>query len=196
MAKKDELLAAKDRRIDTLEYKVTVAKNATSVAPVFRARARYRVVTPTALHGDRNQSVASTPNQVSDDSGEVEPESQGSLSHRLSHISQAHSSDEDSTMEHTTSDGRWNIPFDGSVEDLTAKSPSGMGTVHGNALKEIDFIPISDEGRWCFSGGFRVTPVQPVASSYGASAFAHAAKKGLLKDKKRCIWLCLQVLED
>ena len=150
------------------------------------------------VHGNTLEEIGFIPisEEVSDESGEVEPESQGSLSHGLSHISQAYSTDEDSTMEHTTSDGRWNIPFDGSVEDLTAKSASGMGTGHGNALKEIDFIPISDEGRWCFSGGFRVTPVQPVASSYGASAFAHAAKKGLLKDKKRCIWLCLQVLED
>ena len=77
-------------------------KTTASAAPVFQARATDEVVTPRALPGDRNQFVASTMNQVSDNSGEVEPDSHGNLSHSLRHISHVHSSDKDSTMEHTT----------------------------------------------------------------------------------------------
>ena len=116
-----------------------------SAAPPFRPRATDEVKTPRSRRDDGY--LSSTPNQVSDDSGEVEPESDLSLSQSLSHdlskslshISHAPSSEEDSPTGPTIN-GRWNIPFDGSFEELVAKkSPLGKG----NALKEIGFVPIS-----------------------------------------------------
>ena len=157
-----------------------------SAAPPFRPRATDEVKTPRSRRDDGY--LSSTPNQVSDDSGEVEPESDLSLSQSLSHdlskslshISHAPSSEEDSPTGPTIN-GRWNIPFDGSFEELVAKkSPLGKG----NALKEIGFVPISStrEHRRP-SLGLGVAPVRPLAMrSPVTSPFAQADKRGLLKD--------------
>lgn len=133
--------------------------------------------------------AAWAPNHVSDDSGEAESESQGSLGlslsrSSLSQISQAHSSDEDSAAGRQPGDGRWNIPFDGSFEEgLVANSPSGKGAGHRNALREIAFVPIGEEGRGEFSTRQGVTPVRPVARNRGVSPFVrHAVEKGLSND--------------
>lgn len=114
-----------------------------------------------------------------DESCEVLLESsEGSLSHSLRPIS----SSEVSTQKH--GDGRWNIPFDGSFENLVSKSPLGKGEGHANALTEIGFVPISKEGRGRCSGGTEVTPLKPIAMrSIGAPPFAQAImRRGLLKD--------------
>lgn len=175
LAKKDELLKAKDEQINTLESKVK--KNA-SAMPVFRETATDDGVTPRGL----NQSTVttSTPNQVSDDSGEVEPGSEGSLSHSLSHISHVNSTEEDDeAIAENVQDGRWNIPFDSfDNDDLVAKSPSRKGAGHENALKDIGFVPIGSEDRHGrLSTGADVTPVRPVARSLVASPFALAYRK-------------------
>mmetsp|Transcript_2995 Transcript_2995/g.6523 ORF Transcript_2995/g.6523 Transcript_2995/m.6523 type:complete len:245 (+) Transcript_2995:293-1027(+) len=182
--KQVELLAAKDQRIDSLEAEVAGIGKA--AAPIFRAKATAEVPTPTFIPGERKTLLPSTPNHVSDDSGEIEPESsEGSLSHSLSHISQANSSDEDLPIDYAASDGRWIIPFDGSFEDVVAKSPRRTG--NENALKEIGFVgfvPIGGrEGRGHRSDGTEVTLLRPVARrSHGASPFTQAIRRGLLKD--------------
>ena len=114
--------------------------------------------TPGAADRKHSSMVSLTPNQVSDDSGELED------SRSLSHISKINSSDDDGSP----SDGRWNIPFDSSTsfDDDTnnTKSPTR------NALTDIAFIPIgsqsreSGEGRRQSGGGARIAQVvRPVA---------------------------------
>lgn len=170
LAKKDELLAAREQRIGSLEAHVTAAAKSatTSTASASRARPTAESVTPRAFPDD----MASSPHY--DDSSEVEPHSQGGLSHSLSHIST-----EDSTAGHATSDGRWNIPFDGYFED-SVKTPPGKGTSRENALEDIGFVPIGEEGRGC-STRLGVTPVKPVARCQAASLFA-GQQSGPVKD--------------
>ena len=148
LAKKDEQLAAKDQRILELQS-----------APLFRENnivGGGTAKTPGATERKHSSMVSLTPNQVSDDSGELED------SRSLSHISKINSSDDDGSP----SDGRWNIPFDPSTsfdDDTNTKSPR-------NALKDIAFVPIgsqsreSGEGRRHSGGGARITQiVRPVA---------------------------------
>ena len=63
---------------------------------------------------------------------------------------------------------------------MTGKNPADRGTGHGNALKEIGFISISEKSHRYFLVGLRLR-VTSVARSYGASAFVHAVKKGPLQ---------------
>lgn len=175
LAKKDELLAAKDKRIESLEA----------------------VSAP--LRNERKPGTPSTPNQVSDESGEIDPESDGSLSHNLSHISRANSSDEDlaidyevepldQTIDYEVSDGRWNIPFDASFEGLTASSPVGKRGIKSALKESTGFVPICDmEGRVRHSSGTEVALLRPVARrSHGASPFASrkVILRGSLSDKE------------
>ena len=147
LARKDEQLAAKDQRILELQS-------------VFRANNTVgggTAKTPGAADRKHSSMVSLTPNQVSDDSGELED------SRSLSHISKINSSDDDGSP----SDGRWNIPFDPSTsfdDDTNTKSPTR------NALTDIAFIPIesqsreSGEGRRHSGGGTRIAQiVRPVA---------------------------------
>ena len=159
------------------DREAAAAAAAAAAAPAFRVKATAQAVTPRSLP-DRDKSA---PNQVSDadESCEVLLESsEGSLSHSLRPIS----SSEVSTQKH--GDGHWNIPFDGSFENLVSKSPLGKGEGHANALTEIGFVPISKEGRGRCSGGTEVTPLKPIAMrSIGAPPFAQAImRRGLLKD--------------
>ena len=151
LARKDEQLAAKDQRILELQS-----------AKLFRANNTVgggTAKTPGAADRKHSSMVSLTPNQVSDDSGELED------SRSLSHISKINSSDDDGSP----SDGRWNIPFDPSNsfdDDTNTKSPPR----NRNALKDIAFIPIgsqsreSGEGRRHSGGGTRIAQiVRPVA---------------------------------
>lgn len=144
-------------------------------AGIFRAKPQDELASSRALP----DSASSSPNQVSDDSGEVGPESEGSLSISLSHISHIPSSDNDDDVEQTKIDGRWNIPFDdGSFDDLMPRKVPGQE----NALKDIGgFVPIGKEGRGHSFGGVGTTPVRPVARS-AASPYTLAASRGLLRD--------------
>lgn len=194
-AKKDAALAAKDERIDSLEQEVSAVKS--TAAPVFRAKAADEATTPRILPDREHCAPSSTPNQVSDDSNQVSDESgvvdgslslsqsdvgSLSLSQTLSNISPTDSSD-NYVEQQATSDGRWNIPFDGSFEEelVAAKSPVKLG--HENALKEIKeiggFIPISREGRLSLGGA--VSPVRPVASRASFPS-TRAMGRSVLKD--------------
>lgn len=90
-----------------------------------------------------NMFALSTPNHVSDDSGEIHPPSNDSvLDQSLSLIYHASSSDEDSSKGEVFANGRWNIPFDeSSFDQLVAKSSSGERK--RDELSEIGFIPIA-----------------------------------------------------
>ena len=154
LARKDEQLAAKDQRILELQLQsVPVFRENNDVGEEGTAK------TPGAADRKHSSMVSLTPNQVSDDSGELED------SRSLSHISKINSSDDDGSP----SDGRWNIPFDPSNsfdDDTNTKSPPR----NRNALKDIAFIPIesqsreSGEGRRHSGGGTRIAQiVRPVA---------------------------------
>lgn len=150
--------------------------------------------TPRIVSDREHCAASSTPNQVSDDSNQVSDDSEVvegslslsqsdvgslSLSQTLSNISPTDSSD-NYVEQQATSDGRWNIPFDGSFEEelVAAKSPVKLG--HENALKEIGgFIPISRDGRRSLGGA--VAPVRPVASRASFSP-ARSIRRGPLKD--------------
>ena len=95
--------------------------------------------------------ASSTPNHVSDDSGEVNPPSNDSVfDQSLSLIYHSHSSDEDSSADEDAADGRWNIPFDeASFDELVAKSTSCENK--RGVLAEIGFIPIGKPSLWHYS---------------------------------------------
>mmetsp|Transcript_6196 Transcript_6196/g.15419 ORF Transcript_6196/g.15419 Transcript_6196/m.15419 type:complete len:235 (-) Transcript_6196:89-793(-) len=177
-------LKKKEQRIATLETEVSAMKDDVNVdGPIFQAKSLDEAVTQRALADRSRPSEPSTPNQVSDESGDVEPTSEESdLIHSLSLITKVSSleNDEDSTQH--TEDGRWYIPFDGSFdEDLVAKSLSGKGVGHENALKQIGFIPICKEDHDHHSCGTEVTPLRPVTRrSHGDySPFTRVGRRGL-----------------
>jgi len=180
-------LKKKEQRIATLETEVSAMKDDVNVdGPIFQAKSLDEAVTQRALADRSRPSEPSTPNQVSDESGDVEPTSEESdLIHSLSLITKVSSleNDEDSTQH--TEDGRWYIPFDGSFdEDLVAKSLSGKGVGHENALKQIGFIPICKEDHSHHdhhSCGTEVTPLRPVTRrSHGDySPFTRVGRRGL-----------------
>lgn len=156
LAGRDALLATKEDRIDALESEVHLMQKRTSV---FRARAAEEVAAPWPSAGARQPpaAAAATPAPVSDDSGEGELESRGSLSLSLSHITQVPSSDEESTPR----DGRWNIPFDSSFDELVAKLPSKAGQP---AAVQSVFVPIREAGRRRCPE-VTTTPLKPVPRS-------------------------------
>ena len=138
-----------------------------------------------------SDQVSHSPNQVSDDSCDVE--SDGSFSHIEENVSRLHLSSSEDSMD--VSDGRWNIPFDDlSDEELMAKTPPSDGILHRNALKEIGFKPVKDyrhfpDGSEGF-GARDTTPVRPLAKRShpighpGASPIVQAFRRGLLKDSR------------
>ncbi len=152
LAEKDDLLALKEQRITALEEAVSQSK-ITSL-----------VETTLANEHPKTRSIMlapSTPNHVSDDSGEVNPPSNDSVfDQSLSLINHAHSSDEDSAADVAAADGRWNIPFDeASFDDLVVKS-SSVENKRG-VLAEIGFIPIGKPSLWHFSHGTG-SPLRPL----------------------------------
>lgn len=156
LTKKDELLASQDDRIETLKSEVNLMKNRASA---FCATATDELLAPT------------TPNQVSDESGEAELEGHGSWSRSLSHISKAPSSGEESIAE-PAANGRWNIPFDDSFEELVAKSPSEKATGMG-------FVPVGERSRQSSTGVL----TKPVPRCFGASSFIpRASAKSALQE--------------
>lgn len=137
--------------------------NSRSATSVSRANATGDAATPMA-HSDKKQMPSSE---------EVHPEADTSLDQSLPHISQAHSSDDGSSVE-SAKDGRWNIPFDSSSEDeLVAKSSTQRREVAVGALMSNGFIPINEGCQSYHPGSTAVIPWRPLARR--TVAFPHKA---------------------
>ena len=167
LAEKDDLLASKDQRINALEEAVS----------------RSTFTTLVEADGHPNVLVASsTPNHVSDDSGDLHP-SDDSWNRTLSLIYYAHSSDEDSTTEAATADGRWNIPFDeASFDELVAKS-SSSGTGKRGVLAEVGFMPIGRPSLWHSSHG-TCSPLRPLALRRTSDSPRRTLSKVFMNEKE------------
>lgn len=171
ISKKDEIIAAKDRRIAALE---AIDSSTPSIDH------------NTALHQYVQQKVTSEPpksaNEVSDDS--CDAESQISFSSLgLSFLRQDSSRDEDDSAGEEEADGRWNIPFDEKNEDdLVPKSKGDTLLPHANALGDIGFKSIEDGKASDIADGFPARPMAVrgvVSFRLGVSPIAPAARRGL-----------------
>lgn len=129
----------------------------------------------------KNKDVGS-PNQVSDESCEVE--SDGSLSNNEDLNSECNLNVEGADE---NIDGRWNIPFDDLSEDgLVIKSD----TAPNYFLRDMDFIAIQDRDQSSLAhrSSFqrsKVSPVRPLAMypiGYSVSPIIQAVRRGLVKD--------------
>ena len=153
LSKKDEMIAAKDRRIAALEKSDTL-KSTTS-----RNAALYEYLQQ-AVANEPSQGTLGETIEVSDDSCDAVSEgSFGSLG--LSFLRQDSSRDEDSTV-----DGRWNVPFDDDNEDDLVPKPSiGEGLSRTIALTDIRKpITKSDDVDSLEKTRDRATsPIRPVA---------------------------------
>jgi hypothetical protein len=165
LAEKDDLLASKDQRINALE----------------EAGSRSTFTTLVESDGHPNMLLASsTPNHVSDDSGDLHPPSDDSWNRTLSLIYYAHSSDDDST---TTADGRWNIPFDeASFDELVAKS-SPSGKEKRGVLAEVGFMPIGRPSLWHSSQGTG-SPLRPLALRRTSDSPRRSLSKVFMNEKE------------
>jgi hypothetical protein len=160
LVKKDDIIAAQDRRIAALEGTDASTINKPTATPDVHS-----------TNGQLYPKNASTPNKsvhVSDDSCETESDdSFTSLGVGLL----TRDSQDDEFLGASQSDGRWNIPFDDSSDDdLVPKSSMGKAHPHATALNDICFKPIKDGGVETgisgFADGFAamsVTPIRPVA---------------------------------
>ena len=197
LAKKDDIIAIKDKRISMLEAEVSIIKSSKGAfydevtgktswccytdsdeydhnLDQDREQTHMQSGVPKLAHSftvaNGRANVTQSPNHVSDDSC---LESEKSFRQDTESISQVNLANEDSLI---ACDGRWNIPFDDFSEDLVAKSPPNCGTTDEYALEEIRFIPIKDHCEH-FSrvkekyGRAVVTPVRPFAKR-GAYSFS------------------------
>lgn len=185
LVKKDDIIAAKDRRIAALEALDKSSAGRTTV-----------------LHPTIHSKAANEPNksvQVSDDSCDVESDgSFGSLGLSFLRNSSTEDSQDNDTPRTTESDGRWNIPFDDSNEDdLVPKSSVDEVFRHPTALNDIGFKPIADSTTSNDASGIengfaalQITPTRPVAvrgtfpfHHPGISPIVQAVRCGLSKDE-------------
>ncbi|KAL3793195.1 hypothetical protein ACHAW5_009497 [Stephanodiscus triporus] len=191
LAKKDELLATKDRRIDELEARASATtKNGKKTES-----------TNATEDSDRTASVYSTLNRavVSDDSGDAavdddddddeptgsdaggeESPSSSILLLGLSRISRGSrswgdedtSKDDDDNVDVMPADGRWNIPFDYDDDVLGHKeSASDSPPDDGRGGPTVGFVPIGEGGRvlrpLSARTDFVTTPSRPLATRRG-----------------------------
>ena len=166
LAKKDQLIAEKDKRINALEDEV-------AIHPVFRNNKHLASLsTPSnsslgsKISSASKQSITS-PHPISDESGESEQTLSQSMSLGFSHISKVNSSDTNEIVDN----GRWNIPWD---EHSVEEDKAGNRRIsNGNALRDIEFVSIEKECRVRRDSGVGTTvlarPV-PRRQTLGASS--------------------------
>lgn len=183
LSKKDEVIAAKDRRIAALEA-VQSPTPSSSHKPTLQQYVQQTV--ETGLKDD--EGVA---NEVSDESCDVQSESSfGSLG--LSFLRNDMSQDENSSAVEE-SDGRWNIPFDDENEETLMPKSSVVELRHTTALSDIGFRPVTESSSEVSKlvdglAGMQVTsPIKPVAVRGGNLPFRpgfspilQTARRGLL----------------
>lgn len=167
LSKKDEIIAAKDRRIAALE-------TLDSSAPTNRTAALHQYIQQTFSSGPAKSSA----NEVSDDSCDTESQvSFGSLG--LSFLRHDSSQDEDDSAEGDTGGGRWNIPFDDSnEEDLVPKTSFGDVLPHATALSDVGFKSLADGSDTGDASGLAdglavlcvSSPIKPIATRGAAVA--------------------------
>lgn len=140
LAQKDQQIAEKDKRINTLEEEV-------AIHPVFHNKhsTPSSTISKLSSHSSSSKQSITSPHPVSDESGESEQTLSYSMSNitgeSLSHISKVNSSDTDEIVDN----GRWNIPWDlNSVEEDKA---GNRRISNGNALRDIEFVSIEKECR-------------------------------------------------
>ena len=140
LAQKDQQIAEKDKRINTLEEEV-------AIHPVFHNKhsTPSSTISKLSSHNSSSKQSITSPHPVSDESGESEQTLSYSMSNitgeSLSHISKVNSSDTDEIVDN----GRWNIPWDlNSVEEDKA---GNRRISNGNALRDIEFVSIEKECR-------------------------------------------------
>jgi len=184
----EAVIVAKDRRISELEDEVSVMKKA--VGGIGKDFSRDRVVC-SEKHSSARQDCegqikikdAGSPNQVSDESCEVE--SDGSFSNTEDLNSECNLNVE-GTEENI--DGRWNIPFDDLSEDgLVIKNDTALNEY---VLRDMDFVAIQDRDQLSLAhrSSFQrsnVSPVRPLAMypvRYSVSPIIQAVRRGLVKD--------------
>lgn len=175
LSEKDEIIAAKDRRIAALEAVQVSAASSTD----------YK----TALHQygasiqNRNNKTNDAANEVSDESCDAESGSFG-----LCFLRHDSSQDEDSDAAEESPDGRWNVPFDETNEDdLVPKSSMGEVLSHATALKDIGFQSIGGDVEDQASSGLVdglaamhvSSPSRPDIFRSGISPIVRAARLGL-----------------
>lgn len=140
LAKKDQLIAEKDKRINILEEEV-------AIHPVFRNNKHLASLsTPSnsslgsklSSHSSNSKRSITSPHPISDESGESEQTLSHSTSLGLSYISKVNSSDTNEIVDN----GRWNIPWD---EEEDTKGNRRIS--NGNALRDIEFVSIEKEHR-------------------------------------------------
>lgn len=133
LSKKDEIIAAKDRRIAALEAVRVPAASSTDCNTDVHQYIKESVVSSGA--SIQNNKTKDAANEVSDESCDAESEgSFGSLG--LSFLRHDSSQEEDSDAAEEPPDGRWNVPFDETNEDdLSVPYLAG-------ALKDIGFKSI------------------------------------------------------
>lgn len=172
LAEKDELLASKDQMINALEEAVSQSTLTTFVEADGHPNSRPDMLV-----------AASTPNHVSDDSGDLYLSRDDSWNRTLSLIYYAHSSDDDSTTESATADGRWNIPFDeASFDELVAKS-SSSGRGKRGVLSEVGFMPIGRPSLWHSSHGTG-SPLRPLALRRTSDSPRRSLSKVFMNEKE------------
>jgi len=172
LAEKDELLASKDQMINALEEAVSQSTFTTFVEADGHPNSRPDMLV-----------AASTPNHVSDDSGDLYLSRDDSWNRTLSLIYYAHSSDDDSTTESATADGRWNIPFDeASFDELVAKS-SSSGRGKRGVLSEVGFMPIGRPSLWHSSHGTG-SPLRPLALRRTSDSPRRSLSKVFMNEKE------------
>ena len=172
LAEKDELLASKDQMINALEEAVSQSTFTTFVEADGHPNSRPDMLV-----------AASTPNHVSDGSGDLYLSRDDSWNRTLSLIYYAHSSDDDSTTESATADGRWNIPFDeASFDELVAKS-SSSGRGKRGVLSEVGFMPIGRPSLWHSSHGTG-SPLRPLALRRTSDSPRRSLSKVFMNEKE------------
>jgi hypothetical protein len=210
LAKKDELLATKDRRIDELEARVSATtKNGKKTES-----------TNAAEDSDRAASAYSTPNRavVSDDSGDAavdddddeptgsdaggeESPSSSILLLGLSRISRGSrswgdedtSKDDDDNVDVMPADGRWNIPFDYDDDEDDGvldheESASKSSPDDGRGGTTVGFVPIGEGGRvprpLSVRTDFVTTPPRPLATRSGHSSGAPSPRSKTMATRR------------
>ena len=141
LSKKDEIIAAKDRRIAALEAVRVPAASSTDCNTDVHQYIKESVVSSGA--SIQNNKTKDAANEVSDESCDAESEgSFGSLG--LSFLRHDSSQEEDSDAAEEPPDGRWNVPFDETNEDDLVPKPATTGKVlsQAGALKDIGFKSI------------------------------------------------------
>ncbi len=187
--KLEDVIVAKDCRISELEAEISIMKKA--IGGFDNHDPRNDVVSSekcSSAHQDckaqnKLSKVLGSPNQVSDESCEIE--SDGSFSNN-EELNTQFNFNEDGFEENA--DGRWNIPFDDLSDDgLVIKNEN---TLDSHVLKDIDFVAIQDHDQFpraCRSTFRRsnVSPVRPLAIypvGFSASPILQAVRRGLVKD--------------